>query len=438
MAHKDYFKNKRVAVIGLGPHGEMVEDVKFLIKAGALVSVYDLKSEARIKNHLVFLRTIGLANYVCGSIPPDDLLDMDIIILSHDYPRESNFLKAIKSSDRPIIVEYPETLFFKHSPPIILVGVIGAFGKSTLVSMLHPLLELACKKNGDQNLFVIDLESGGGILSHLKKIRSGDIVLFNVRGSMMREIHDLRISPHVAVFTSLPDEIAYDKSPFEILHYQTYNNYIIASDEIIDMTHSLKIQPKAKMLRTKISVDDNVLGGFAHVRELFSLATQTANLFRIEKETSAEVLSKWKAPKGRIEMIKKNRNVLFYNDCTSVTPFSTELAIKILSNQKNIVLIMGGARSQGSFVSLYQNLPEHVHTVVLLPGSGTISERHSMDKINGIVVKSVPTIEEAVRVAVDNSKKGDIILFSPGFEPGGVDVSRKDRGEKFVRAIRNL
>jgi UDP-N-acetylmuramoylalanine-D-glutamate ligase len=91
MASRDYFKGKRVAVIGLGPHGEMVEDVKYLIKAGAWVSIYDLKSEARLKNHLVFLRSVGLANYVCGTIPSEDLLDMDVIILSHEYPRDSSF-----------------------------------------------------------------------------------------------------------------------------------------------------------------------------------------------------------------------------------------------------------------------------------------------------------------------------------------------------------
>ena len=68
MASRDYFKAKRIAVVGLGPRGEMVTDVKFLIKAGALVAVYDLRSEARLKSHLVFLRSIGLANYVCGSI----------------------------------------------------------------------------------------------------------------------------------------------------------------------------------------------------------------------------------------------------------------------------------------------------------------------------------------------------------------------------------
>ena len=38
MTSRDYFKGKRIAVVGLDPHGEMVEDVKFLIKAGDFFS----------------------------------------------------------------------------------------------------------------------------------------------------------------------------------------------------------------------------------------------------------------------------------------------------------------------------------------------------------------------------------------------------------------
>ena len=59
MTSRNYFQGKRIAVIGLGPHGE-ISDAKFLIKENALVSVYDLRSEARLKEHIVYLREAGL------------------------------------------------------------------------------------------------------------------------------------------------------------------------------------------------------------------------------------------------------------------------------------------------------------------------------------------------------------------------------------------
>ncbi len=431
-----------MAIIGLGSHGEMVEDVKFLIKAGALVSVYDLKSEARLKNHLVFLRSIGLANYVCGSIPADDLLDMDIIILSHEYNRDASFLRGVNNSPKNIQVEYPETLFFKHVPSVTVVGILGECGKSSLMSMLYPLFKLACKVRDDQNFFVVDPESNDGILTHLKKIRSGDIVLIRIVSQIMKELHSMRISPHVAVFSTLPSDFSYENTPFDLLYYQTYNNYIIASDNVVDMTHSLKVQPKAKMLRTTISSIPSDWGFgqkyYIHERENIALALQVAKLFRVEDDAVCDLLSRWKSLRGRIEFVKKIRNIEFYNDSTSISPLSTELAIRTLSKNKNVVLIFGGAKSEGCYGPLYEALPNYVHTLVLLPGSGTILERKMIDKIKGIVVKSSPSLEEAVRIAEESAKKGDIVLFSPGFEAVGIDGSRKERGEKFIRLVRGL
>jgi len=442
MTSRDYFKNKRIAVIGLGQHGEMVEDVKFLIKAGALVSVYDIKSEARLKNHLVFLRSIGLANYVCGSIPADDLLDMDIIILSHEYDREANFLRAVNLAPKPILVEYPETLFFKQAPPVTVVGVIGECGKSSLISMLYPLFKIACNDKNGQSFFVIDPDSNDGILTHLKKIRSGDIVLIRIVSSIMKELYSMRISPHVAVFASLPCQNSYSKSLFEILSYQTYNNYIIASDTIIDITHSLKTQPKAKMLRTKSSIIPPEWGlgekYFVHERENIALAYQTAKLFQVDEDLILDVLIRWKSLRGRIEMVKKVRNIEFYNDSSSISPISTELAIKALSKNKNVVLIFGGAKSGGCYGPLYEAMPKYIHTLILLPGSGTFLERKSIEKIQDIKIKSVPSIEEAIRLSMESANKGDVILFSPGFDAVGLDGSRKERGEKFVRSVRGL
>lgn len=439
MTSRDYFKGKRIAVIGLGHHGEMVEDVKFLIKAGALVSVYDLKSEARLKNHLVFLRSIGLANYVCGSIPHDDLLDMDIIVLSHEYSKGSTFLNEVKVAEKEIAIEYPETLFFKQAPPVTVVGIIGVCGKSTLLSMVKLLLEVACSASDNQKLFVIDSESNEGILTHLKKIRSGDIVLMKITNLMTEEMQNIRISPHVAVFASLPTD---ELSPFQVLSNQTYNNFIIASDQIVDMTHALKAQPKAKMLRTKANMIPANWGWNdkypAHILDSIALALQTASLFKVDLDTAQDILLKWKSPKGRIELVKKIKNIEFYNDSASISPIATELAIRTLAHNKNVVLIMGGAKSEGCFGPLYEALPKYVHTVVLLPGSGTILERRAIDRIKDLQIVSVPSIEEAVRISLELAKKDDVVLFSPAFEAGGFDISRKERGERFVRAVRGL
>jgi UDP-N-acetylmuramoylalanine--D-glutamate ligase len=443
MTSRDYFRGKRIAIIGFGSHGEMVADARFLIKENALVSVYDLKSEPRVKEHIVFLRSIGLANYVCGSIPPDDLLDMDLIILSHEYPRDSSFLKLAK--DRGIQIEYPETLFFRIAPPITVVGIMGSCGKATVLSFLEPLLQSACKKDGTQKAFALDPESEDGILASLKKMKNGDIALIRLIEPMMQELHDMRVSPHVAIFTTVPGKGSYDASPFEILSYQTYNNFIIASDEIIDAIHSFKFQPKAKMLRTKTSIlpaEWKFCGDSAclrdHDRENAALALQAARLFKVSDEVARKSFSEWKPLKGRLEAVKKVKGIEFYNDTASVSPDSTIAGIRSLAVNHNLVLIMGGADAGHDYGRLYNVLPQYVHTVILLPGSGTMRERKVLQVMEHIEIISAPSLEEAVHLAREHARAGDSVLFSPAFAAGGLDASRKERGERFVRAVRAL
>lgn len=436
---RNHFKGKRIAVVGLGPHGEMVADIEFLIKAGALVVVYDLRSEARLKNHIVFLRSVGLLSHICGFIPSEDLLDMDMIILSHEYPRTSSFLAPAQEKGVPI--EYPETLFFKMAPAVTVVAIIGMVGKSTVLSMLRPMMEHVTGPDKEQQLFVIDPESEEGILIHLASIGSNDLVLIRVEESMSIELHAVRMSPHVAILTTIPGQGTYTTSPFEILSYQTYNNFIVASDKIIDSIHSSRFHARAKMFRTKASsipADWQYAGKGSHDRDNAALALETAYIFKISTDVVREVLEKWRSLKGRIESVRKIKNVEFYNDTASISPHSTLVALRTLGGEKNVILIFGGADREADYKTLYEQLPLNVHSIILVPGSGTMKVRPTLQAMENIKVFSVPSIEEGVNVALEQAQKGDRIIFSPGFGATGIDRSRKERGERFVKAVKGL
>ena len=441
MSSHKHFQGKRIAVIGLGPHGEMIADIRFLVKAGALVSVYDLSSTARVQEYMSFLSAVGLAAYQCGSIPVEDLSDMDLILLSREYSRDSTFLSHIKGTK--IDIEYPETLFFKLAPPVTVVGIMGACGKSTVLSMLAPMLESVAKSNieNKRSVYIIDPESDEGVVSHLAKIKSNDVVIVRMDNSLMQDMFNLRMSPHIAIFTTIPPNGSYSESPFEILSYQTYNNFIVAPSNVIDATYNHKFQPKAKMLRTKPTIVPNdwpIMGRGMHDRENASLALEAARIFKIQDETARNLLSKWKPIKGRLELIKKVRGIEYYNDTAAVSPYATITGICSLGEEKNIVLIFGGAENKSDFRELYAVIPRHVKTLIVVPGSGTLRERKTLRTLHDVEVISSPSIEESVRIAAETAKKGDKVLFSPGFEAGGIDRSRKERGERFVRSVRSL
>ena len=137
-------------------------------------------------------------------------------------------------------------------------------------------------------------------------------------------------------------------------------------------------------------------------------------------------------------MLNECKNVDFYNDTASISPFSTETAIKTIGDGRNIVLIFGGAKGKGDYTSLYNSFSKNVHTVILLSGSGTLKERLVISKLHDVQICSALSIDEAVHMALENAKKGDKVLFSPGFDAIGIDGSRKERGERFVKAVRGI
>lgn len=430
MNYKDFFKDKKIAVIGLGPHGEMLTDIKFLLKSKVDIFIYDIRSEGRVHESLYDMKLLGIEKYKFGKINDEELLDFDLILLSTEISKKSFFLK--KANNKGVQIEYPDILFFKLVQPITLVGVLGVYGKSTVAHLVYSILKKSFQDIEGQGLYLIDPDSNSGALTHLKKIKKGDVVIARIPESLLSNYHSIHISPQVAIFTSV--------IPFKILEFQTHNNFIVASDEVIDAIKK-EIDIKAKILRTRANTVPNDWihqRGVLHDRENASLALQTSELFKVSRDISREVIQGFLGLKGHIEMVKKVNNVSYYNDSSSVSPKSTISAIESLSSGRNIVLIMGGAYTGYDYNDLIKKIPDFVSTVILLPGSGTIGIRKMLDRIPNIKIINVFNLDEAVEQAKSNSNKGDIVLFSPAFDAVGIHISRTERGEKFVKAVRKL
>ena len=428
MTYKEFFKDKKIAVVGLGQHLEMIADIKFLLKTGADVTIYDMRNEADCRHGLAELIDVGLTKYafsISSNIPSRtkakhvmnistdgdtkaaleakiahakaneqadhnialDLAAVDLIILSPDMPLDASFLAKARAAN--VRIEYPQTLFLKLAPPITLIGVLGSCGKTTVSHMIFAILKKAFESYEDQGVYYIDPESPSA-LSYLKKSKKGDLVVARITKSLIPAYEEARVSPHIAVFTTLSSKQNYpgagapSSTIFNMLEFQTYNNFIIGNDDVIDqIRENPVIEPKAKMLRTGagiVPIDWKIRYRGGYDRENAALALRTAELFKIPLETSKEVLESWKGLKGRLELVKKVGGVEFYNDTAACSPVATL----------------------------------------------------------GVSVHFAHAIEDAVVFARDKAGKGDRVLFSPGFEACGVEKSWMERGDKFVKAVRGL
>jgi len=430
--YKEFFNKKKIAFIGSGPHGEMIPDIKFLIRNKALVTLYDIRSEKRLKSHIKDLTNIDGIECHFGTIEPDVLLNFDLIILSPEVSKKSFFLKKALAAE--IQIEFPETLFFKLSPQVTLVGVMGMYGKTVVSNVIYSVLKKSFVDDKDQGIFFIDPESTNGVLTHLKKIKKGDVVIARIPDQLLQHYYEIHISPHVAVITSVID--------FDILSYQTYNNFVIAPDHVMDAIRLEETLPqKAKMLRTRsnsVPLDWNLVFRSIHDKENLALVMQASELFKVNPEVVRDIFQSHIGLRGSVEFIKKVDNKEFYNDTNSIHPTSTVSAIRSIGNNRDIVLIMGGAYTGHDYSELIKVIAENVNTVILLPGSGTLGIRPNIEALCDMVVIQVISLEQGVLEAFKHARKGDKVLFSPGFEAVGIDISRKERGEKFVKLVRGL
>lgn len=452
MNYREYFKGKNILILGLGKGNEAVSDAQFLHKTGANISVFDDRVESRLSQAMTILSSSGIKNIKFGAkfgdLNKDDLNGVDMVLKASNVSTDIEILKIAEQNKIPI--EMSQTLFLRMAPSLTLIGILGTCGKSTVAYIADKMLSRVLKGKKEQALFILNPESNQSPLAYLKKVKKDDVALAIIPYEYTDTYSKLRFSPHVAVITSLyPDYLDsnfstenYIKKILKTLDHQTYNNFIVASDEVIDTLKSIdNLTIRAKILRTGIGIlPQDVAGGIRgyHMKENMALATRVAELFKVPSEEVREVVEDFKYLKGRIEFVKKVDSIEYYNDTASTNPHSTLTALKLLSNNRDTVLILGGSKRGTDFQTFINKLPQYVSTIILIPGSGTTSIQNDLLKVKDIKCIYAKSIKEAVSLAKENSRTGEKILFSPGFDYLGIANTRKERGDIFVQAVKEL
>jgi UDP-N-acetylmuramoylalanine-D-glutamate ligase len=447
MTYGDFFKDKKVAVVGLGPRGEMRTDVKFLLKQGAAVTVYDMRGLPAVRKIISDLKAVGLKEYILGGISAEDLTRHDLIILSPELPRSAEFLKEARN--RNIQIEYPDILALKLAPAVTIVGVMGSCGKKAIMSILFDSIKHSFRATGMPAPFIIDCEYSGGSIAVLSKVKKDGMIIVRMPDYSLNEYVKAGLSPSVAIIAIAPSAPDPFSALSKTLSHQTYNSFIITTDDIADMIHdSDEHHNKAKTIRTRASrvpAEWKIAFRGEHEREDVALVLEACSLFKIDEKFVREAAIDYTEKKspGSIIFVKKVKNVYFYDDSSSERPEATLAALRALSSSSSdpnasTILIMGGADAGADYDLLLKNIYQYAKVLVLVPGSGTISIRKKLGAIENLKCLSAPSIEAAVKIARAEAKIGDRILYSPAFAAAGIDRSRAERGERFVKAVRGL
>lgn len=437
MNWEEYFKDKKITIMGLGLLGRGIGVVRFLAENGAILTVTDLKSETELASALVELKDFSNIKYVLGGHNLEDFQTADLIIRAANVPLDSIYLAEAQRNNIPVKMD--ASLFCELLPGgVKTIGITGTRGKSTVTTLIYEIL-----KESRQTVFLGGNIRGVATLPLLREVKSGDTVVLELDSWQLQGFGDDHISPEIAVFTTfMNDHMNYYKGDMDrylsdkanIFLYQNSNDYLILGEQVENI-----IQDKfGSVIKSKIIVaDSDIPADFSikmvgeHNRYNASLALNTARVLNISDEISKKVIAKFPGVEGRLEILGSKNDILFVNDNNATTPEAAIAAVKSFPDHKGkIVLIGGGTDKVLDFTQYCQIIPDYVKSLILFKGTATDKIVELLPTDMAVTVAS--SMAEAWQNALSQAEAGDLIMLSPGAASFGVFNNEYERNDQFV------
>ena len=186
--YHDYFRGKKITVMGLGLLGRGLGDVKFLAECDADLIVTDLKTEAQLASSLRGLGDFKNITYHLGGHDLADFANRDLILKAAGVPFDSPFIAAARQNGIPIVMS--AALFVQLAAPlgVKIIGVTGTRGKSTVTHLIHHILQEGLNHSEGvvgRTIRPKRIVLGGNVrgvstLALLKEVKSGDLVVLEL------------------------------------------------------------------------------------------------------------------------------------------------------------------------------------------------------------------------------------------------------------------
>ncbi|MEZ4103706.1 MAG: UDP-N-acetylmuramoyl-L-alanine--D-glutamate ligase [Candidatus Paceibacterota bacterium] len=446
MNFQDYFKGKKVTVMGLGLLGRGVGDALFIAESGAKeVIVTDLKSEKELAVSVSKLKDLPNIKFVLGKHEKEDFENVDLVLVSAGVPQDSEYLRHASEAGVPL--KQSASLFAELSK-IPIIGVTGTRGKSTVTGMVHHVLSVV---TGEKILLGGNVR-GVSNLKLLNEVKEDSLCVMELDSWQLQGFGWSGLSPQVAVFTNFMEDHLnyygvggktkeeamelYFKDKAQIFLHQDESGTLITTPEVFEWIKKifpdLHLKQEIRLTDSSVIPEDCLLAmPGEHNRLNAALAYEALKSLSLSDEEIFEGLTSFSGVEGRLQLVKTIDNVRIYNDNNATTPQATKVALEALDiGNKNIILIAGGADKNIDLISLTEAIKEHCKQVFLTPGNGTDK---LVDEMNGNVnIVVTEGLKQAFVKAREVAKNGDIILFSPAFSSFAQYKNEYERNDEFL------
>ncbi len=443
--YKKQFKDKKVTIMGLGLLGRGIGYTKFLAECGADLIVTDLKTEKELATSIKILSKFPSIKFVLGEHRLEDFRNRDMIIKNPGVPMDSIYIAEARKNNIPI--EMDASLFARCAPEVKIIGVTGTRGKSMTTTLIYEIL------SANENLLKHKVYLGGNLrgvatLPLLKKVKDGDILVAEVDSWQLQGFGEAQISPTISVFTTfMRDHMNYYKDDMQIyfadkaniFKHQKRGDVLVVRKEMKKLIPK-NIESKLIIANEKFVQDWKFAVPGIHQRANLACAVEVAKLFNIPEAKIKKVVKDFSGLEGRLQYMKTVKGAKIYNDNNATTPEATIASLEALKstkiNSKNIILITGGNDKGIDIKNFVNAINKYCKAVITIPGTGT-------DKLvasGKLLVASTNSnnLKDAVSNAIKQSKKGDVILFSPSFSSFSQYNNEYERNDDFIKIIKKL
>lgn len=443
----------RIVILGAGESG--IGAALLAKKEGWDVFVSDGGMiKAAYKNELASAKI----DFEEGKHSDDRILSAALIVKSPGIAEKNEMVKKIRQKGIELISEIEFAFGYKGESKI--VGITGSNGKTTTTALTYHI----CKNGGADCALV-----GNIGYSFARQVATDPKPLYIVEISSFQLDDTKMFRPDIAVLTNITEDHLdryeykfenYINSKFRIIENQGQDDFFIYNDDDeitkkylnkflnntnplpISMNHELpegayivseEMHLKWKNEDMEMSIEDFAIKGKHNQYNTMAAGISSAVL-GIRKEKIRDAIQTFEGLEHRMFKVATVRGVEFINDSKATNVNSTWYALESMT--KPVILILGGVDKGNDYSFIKELVKEKVKGIVCLGVDNT--------KIHEALGKDVPfmvnaqSAKDAVEAAFHFADKGDVVLLSPACASFDLFKNYEDRGNQFIKAVKDL
>ncbi len=430
-----------------------IATAKFLKAEGSLVTTTEVKPEEEMREASQELKGLNLSAE-WGGHQTQTFLKQDLIVVSPGVDLSMDPIQKAIGQGIRVISEIELAYHFIQVP---ILAVTGTNGKTTTTLLLGEMLREDGRRVG----------VGGNVGEPLILFADGEdrweVLVVEISSFQLEAIENFR--PRISVLLNITED--------HLDRYSSYNDYIQAKVRIFANQNSEDVsilngddplvmrsgkETKAKKVRFSMrerpeegafsdgrtislrlegeqeeySLDRVPLKGVHNVENMMAALT-AARVFGCSKRAVQDVLNRFKGLEHRLEFVREIGGVRFYDDSKGTNVGSVVKSLQSFSEP--VILIAGGKDKNGDLNPLKELVQKRVKHLILL---GEAKDRMSRE-LGGLTdTVMAESLEEAVSLARQRAKGGEVVLLSPACSSFDMFKDYKERGRVFKEAVFKL